>query len=236
MEEKSAVNWLPETRAAILTFLKRRRSATIPQLAVQLSLSTEAVRQQLAQMIREGWISERCPETGDGNDKVRGRPANEYCLTTAGDDLFPKRYDDLAIALLDQMTSSPGQNELTAILLGLTNSLVDRLMPATNKRSLEETLDRLKAIYVEGDPFTTVERRDNGPVLVETNCPYLAVAMERPAICSTTVSALQRLTGREVIREERFQDNDHRCVFQIFEDRPLKRVPRFQWEKPRSRP
>ena len=51
--------------------------------------------------------------------------------------------------------------------------------------------------------------------------PFLNVATERPAVCSVSVSLLSQLLGVEVVREERFQDGDGRCVFRVYEDRPI---------------
>src|SRR5690606_30807481 len=74
--------------------------------------------------------------------------------------------------------------------------------------------------YVAGDPFLEVERIEGGYRLVERNCPFLDVAMARPALCSSTVSVMSRLLGRRVVRRERFQWGHGRCVFEVYEDQP----------------
>jgi len=56
---------------------------------------------------------------------------------------------------------------------------------------------------------------------VERNCPFLDVAMARPLLCSSTVTTLTRILGREVVREERFQDGHGCCSFRIYEDSPV---------------
>ena len=88
------VDQLPDSRRAILMALKKQGTATIARLADELQLTGEAVRQQLLQLQREGWIEAkvtRNPERGR-----TGRPATSYCLTEAGDHLFPKHYDTCA--------------------------------------------------------------------------------------------------------------------------------------------
>ena len=61
--------------------------------------------------------------------------------------------------------------------------------------------------------------------------------MERPDICSTTVSTLRRLTGCEVVRERRFQDGDGRCEFHVrtATASPDRKQVRFEREPPRTR-
>ena len=101
---------------------------------------------------------------------------------------------------------------------------------------LDAKMDRLREIYRSGDPFIEVHRRGDDFVLVERNCPYLNVALERPLLCSTTISTLRRLTGCEVVRERRFQDGDGRCEFRIrIATASSKRArPRFELEPPRT--
>src|SRR4051795_8146116 len=96
------VDQLPDSRRAILLALKRQGPSTIAQLAYQLQLTGEAVRQQLLQLQREGWIESRVAR---GNERGRtGRPATRYNLTEAGDHLFPKNYDLLNVAIIDAVS------------------------------------------------------------------------------------------------------------------------------------
>src|SRR6185295_11902566 len=71
-----SVDQLPDSRRAILLALKRQGPSTIAQLAHQLQLTGEAVRQQLLQLQREGWIESRVAR-GDERGRT-GRPATRY--------------------------------------------------------------------------------------------------------------------------------------------------------------
>lgn len=222
----SAIDLVAEPRRAIVDALKKAGHATIPRLAAALAISTEAVRQQLSPMLREGWISSDCA-AGDEQIAVRGRPATEYCLTPAAEELFPKRYGELSAQFFDLVDAD-------AALTSITDVTVERLAHDVEGESLAERVERLRSIYSEGDRFTTVEKSDDGFLLVERNCPYLQFATERPLFCSSTVSALRRLTEREVVREQRFQDGDGRCVFHIYEHVARSASPRFEREPPRD--
>jgi predicted ArsR family transcriptional regulator len=228
-EEPAAIDALTEARRALLDAMKRAGLATIPELAAALGISTEAVRQQLTVLQREGWVTSDC-DPAEEDDRAPGRPAIGYCLSARGDDLFPKRYAGLALTLFDEL----GDPEAT--LAKLTDRRV-RALAEVISASSGVGAAALQAIYRAGDSYIEIEESDRGYRLIEWNCPYLQFARERPLFCSTTVSTLRRVTGHEVIREERFQDGDGRCVFHIYRDAPMtsaRRRRRFEPEPPKE--
>jgi predicted ArsR family transcriptional regulator len=237
MPDRRLINQLSATRAAILRLLKDETFGSISRVAEVLGVSHEAARKQLAELERNGWVEQDCgPEETKQRDTAPGRPPVRYCLTRAGDHFFPKQYPELMIALLDTIAAEGGDRELTAVLARFTDERVAELQPKVAPLSMKRKMDALRAIYSDGDPFTDVQRRGNDYVLIERNCPYLDVAMERPDICSTTVSTLRRLTGSEVVRERRFQDGDGRCEFHVrtaLASAERKQV-RFEREPPRT--
>ena len=120
---------LPTTRKSILETLKREGKAAIADLAGRLGMSGEAVRQQLLQLQREGWVEAIRDEA---HEKRSGRPAAHYRLTPAGDHLFPKDYDNLGIALLIGCSASgiPIENaspDTTAVQSGSWKGAVNAL-------------------------------------------------------------------------------------------------------------
>src|SRR5688500_3370023 len=200
-------------------------------------MSHEAARKQAGDLHKGGWIKSNCdPDTSERGGPVPGRPPAMYCLTAAGDHLFPKQYASLTIGLLDTIAVD-GDESLIAALTRMTDARVSWLQPHISPLPLEKKMEELRAIYSAGDPFTEVERRGDDYVLTERNCPYLNVSMERPDICSTTVSTLRRLTGCEVVRERRFQDGDGRCEFHVrtAQASPERKQVRFEPEPPRTR-
>lgn len=211
---------LPESRRAIVSALKARGSATIAQLAPELGLTGEAVRQQLLQLRHEG-----CVEAAVERETVRGRtgrPATTYRLTAEGEHLFPKHYDMLAVAILDAVSEELGTEATERVLARVSNDRVDALEPSIEGRTIEEKIDVLKGWYFEDDPFMESESAGDDFRLIERNCPFYNAAMRRPALCSISVNALSRLLGVRVAREEKFQDGDGRCVFHVYAHEPVK--------------
>jgi predicted transcriptional regulator len=80
------IDQIPDSRRAILEELKRHGAATISSLATVIQVTGEAIRQQLLQLRREGWV-----QTSDTDKSRPGRPAAMHRLTVEGDHLFAKR-------------------------------------------------------------------------------------------------------------------------------------------------
>lgn len=221
---------MPEQRRALLTVLKTRGPLSTTELAEHLGVTYEAVRQQLGQLEIDGWVTKQLERDSPGP----GRPRSLVRLTSAGDHLFPKEYEELAVALLDAAGERLGPAAVRTLLEEVTRRKVEEWESALQGQPIEKRLEALTGIYQQGDPYCHVELGDGGePRLVEMNCPFLEVARRRPALCSVTVSALRRLLGREVVRVERFQQGHGRCVFQVLPDRPVTpEAPEFDWEPP----
>ncbi len=213
------LNHLPDSRRAVITALKKHGAATIAQLAADLSLTGEAVRQQLLQLQRDGWV-EAAVDRESGRGRT-GRPATRYRLTEAGDHLFPKHYDVLAVAVIDAIGEELGEDAAVRVLARVAKDKVDAVAPLLEGRSFEERLAVFRNWYLEDDPYMEVEMLDGDIRLIERNCPFLNTAMRRPALCSVSVNALTRLLGVRVVREERFQNGDGQCVFRGYARQPI---------------
>jgi len=195
----------------ILRFVKARGAGTIGEAAKRLRITHEGVRKQMAVLEASGWVA-REPGPGTGR---RGRPMEAYRVTSAGDRLFPKAYDRLAADLIAGVAAAGGPAMIQKLLASLADMQVMAWEPLLAGLSPEARLDRLKGLYLKDDPFMSVEKRDGDLILIERNCPFLNVALEHPALCSLSVSTLERLLGHPVIREEKFQSGHGRCVFRI---------------------
>lgn len=215
----------PNTRQQILRELKLRGRASQGELADALSLTREAVRQQLAQLEEHGWVHAE-PQATVG----RGRPTHQYRLTASAEEKFPKFYDALTVTLVSALGDKYGEEGLRDVLAHVTDQQVTAWRPRLEGKSLDERMQALRGVYFDKDPFTQVSRDENGAMLIEHNCPYLTAAQHEPRLCSVTVSTMKRLLGVEVERTERFQHGDGRCVFRIHENRPVQRQFRFDWE------
>lgn len=205
---------ISQVQQQILAFIKQQGETTNAAIARHLKVSYEAVRQQLRQLEASQLVTSRKQRD---ESRRAGRPMQYYALSAAGDHLFPKAYDELAVELIDTLAAALGPEALRQVLASLTDENVRQWTPHLQNKSLMERLEALKGIYLENDPYMEVDVDNlSGELrLVERNCPFLNVASRRPALCSVTVSTLSRLLGHKVTREKRFQDGDGRCVFRV---------------------
>ncbi|HRW09403.1 MAG TPA: hypothetical protein P5121_30085, partial [Caldilineaceae bacterium] len=185
-----------------------------------LQVSYEAVRQQLRQLEASQLV---VSSKQSDDDQRLGRPTQYYGLSSAGEHLFLKAYDKLAIDLIDTLVPALGPDALRQVLTSLTDTAVHRWLVHLKNKPLRDRLEALKGLYVENDAYMQVDIDDasNTLRLVERNCPSLNVAAHRSALCSVTISTLSRVLGYRVTREERFQNEDGRCVFRVQLDQPV---------------
>jgi len=144
-----------------------------------------------------------------------GRPATTYRLSAAGDHLFPKYYDALAVAVIDAIGDEFGPEATMRVLARVSDDRVQSVAPSLRDLPLAKRVDALKNWYLADDPYMEIEHVDGDFRLVERNCPFYNTAMRRPALCSVSTNALTRLLGVRVEREEKFQNGDGRCVFRV---------------------
>jgi predicted ArsR family transcriptional regulator len=202
----------------ILRFVKSRGNCTIGETAKRLRVTHEGARKQMATLESNGWVAReagREPAAESRRTGKRGRPVETYRVTAAGDRLFPKAYDRLSSDLIAGVAAAGGPAFMRQVIAALADLQVGAWQPLLEGLSAVERLDRLKGLYLKDDPFMSVEKRDGDLILIERNCPFLNVAMEHPALCSLSVSTLERLLGHPVAREEKFQSGHGRCVFRI---------------------
>lgn len=207
---------LSEPRRRIIGFLKKNGASSVSELGDCLDISGEAVRQHLIQLEKEGWVTRFTENNGIG------RPIMQYHLTTAGEHLFYKNYDQLTIEVLDTLTNSFGEEALKNLLTAMVEQKISQWEPKLNGLSTVERLEVLKGFYKNDDSFMEVENKDHVYSLIERNCPFHNVAMQRPILCSVSVSVLTHLLGSSVKRVKRLQNGDGCCAFRILLDEPIK--------------
>ena len=209
---------LSDTCRGIMLYIKRQGGATIAELATHLGISDEGTRQHLIRLERKEWVKRRDNRDSGGRS---GRPASVYVIGDSGERFFPKHYDQLSTALIDTIRDLYGDPALKAMLARIVETKVGVWEPRLAGKSLEQRLELLTEFYAADGAFAVVTRNGHRAI-EERNCPYLNVALQRPALCSTTVNALTRLLGYQVRRSRKFQNGDGCCEFEVLTDRPVR--------------
>lgn len=222
----NSVELSSEPKTTLLQMLKNQGPASAGSLAKSLGLTREAARQQLVQLQQQGLI-----ETQIAPSAKAGRPTLLFHLTNKGEHQFPKQYDQLSVLLIDTISEQFGDEQVVHLLSAITDKQVAEWQTKLIGLTLKEKLQALKDFYLPNDPYIEVIEDEKGLWLVEYNCPFLNLAIQRPALCSITVSTLSRLLGVKVQREKRFQNGDGQCAFLIFADQAIDSEFLFQLER-----
>ena len=217
--------------SALLHALKRSGPMSKRALGAELGITDEAVRQQLADLRRGGWVTfQGAASLPDGGDRKRGPASRQYRLSAAAEHLFPKNDDVFAQELVRHVIERFGGAGVREVLERMTEERVRRWKPLLESMNVRERLKALCSLYEDKDAYMEVQWDEDAPALIERNCPFLNVARAHPAICSVSVNTLERLLGFRVIREQRFQAGDGRYVFRVQLDQPRSRRSGFTLE------
>jgi predicted ArsR family transcriptional regulator len=207
----SLTNTLGDSRGEIVHLLRAQGGVNADNLAVSLGVSKQCVRKHLDVLERDGYV-EHVSERGE-----RGRPANIYRLTRKAEQLFPKRYDVFARAVLQQVTAVWGERGLDAVFCGCANDLVVRFRPVLAGLGFGDRVARLAELLNDEGFETEVDALEDGSfVLTEWNCPTADIAREYQQMCDRELEVYGDLLGTRVQRESRIVAGASRCVYKVF--------------------
>jgi DeoR family suf operon transcriptional repressor len=201
---------IPTTRRSLLLQLKKRGDATADELAGQLDITANAVRQHLAALAADGLVAFR---TQRG---TTGRPQHRYHLTDDGDLLFPRAYGSLTTELLEYVEDSDP-------------ALLNRIFERRAQRRLEETQARLagkpfaarvaelaRVLDEDGYLAEAFDAGDGTWRIVEHNCAILTVAQRYGHACSSELDFLRAaLPDASVERVAHLLAGAHVCAYLI---------------------
>ncbi len=197
------------TRRQILELLKRRGDMTAGQLAEEIGITSMGVRQHLSGLERDDLVQTRVVR------QDRGRPAHYFGLTNEAEHLFPARYGQLAVELLEQIAEIDGPEKADSLFALRTERLEQAYKEemagqplADRVRVLGEIRDRegyMAESHPEGDEY----------VLVEHHCPIYEIARRFPRVCQLEQELFERTLDAGVRRDEHKILGDDRCRYLV---------------------
>ena len=195
--------------------LRARGAASAEDLAGALAVSKQCVRKHLDVLERDGYV-EHAPARGE-----RGRPALLFRLTAKAEELFPKRYDFLAKAVLQQVGEVWGERGLNAVFCGCAAEMIAQLRPQLEGLGFDARVRRLTELLGERGYEAEAERLADGSYrLTEWNCPQAEVARDYRQLCDQELIVYKDLLGAEVFRESRIASGARACAYRVL--RPVK--------------
>jgi predicted ArsR family transcriptional regulator len=200
---------LQQTRQQILDYIRWKGHATVKELSVHLELTPTAIRQHLAVLERDGYAVAH---------EMRGhvgRPALVYSLTPSGDALYPKRYDELAAALITTARELMGSESSLRLLKGVATRLAEQYAHRLEGRPRAQRLQETAAILAERGNLIETDWSGDDFLVHTYTCPYRSVALNNSIVCALDVDFVRQLAGADARLSTSLLRGDASCTFRI---------------------
>jgi len=216
MSEPAAAGDDPErTAERLLMLLKTRGEMTTRQLAAALEVTVPAVRQHLQS--QQALVAVREQRGG------RGRPAQLWRLSAAGQRRFPDTHAELTVRLIGNIRETLGESALERILAARHDETLEHYRAAlVGVSTLAGRLKRLARLRSEEGYMAEVRRDDAGAwLLIEHHCPICAAAQACQQFCRNELALFRDVLGDgvEVTRTEYLleapSEAGARCAYRV---------------------
>lgn len=192
----------------LLDALKRRGQATVAELAADLDLNVETVREHLQglmrrELVRRNGTARRGP----------GRPEGVFGLTDDAEALFPRREGEMLRALgaflvRKKQTAMLGEFYQDFLAEQRTRAL-RRVAHLRGRKRLEE----VARIFTELGFMPVIEGTGRNATLRMCHCPVRALVDATHVPCRAEIGLLNELLGKPTKRVSYIPDGDTACTY-----------------------
>lgn len=198
------------TRREILSLIKRRGPMTVQELSRSLEITPMGVRQHLAILERDGHVR------SNGIRRGQGRPSRVYGITVEGDKVFPRTYEQVATAFLDDVKALDGEAKVSAVFEHRRKRQLEHYRAQMAGKEFPEKVAALSALRDEEGYLAEHEQLDKDSfVLIEHNCPIRTVAEAYRQACACEMTLFADALGAEVTRTDHILAGAPRCRYVI---------------------
>jgi len=201
------------TRMEVLELLRRKGHATAEEVASDLGVTPNAVRQHLTNLERDGFVTSH-PER-----RARGRPSLLFTLTERADSVFPKRYGQLATMVLQEVQEMGGPDALDQIFERVAARHADAIDRDLEGLDFDQKLKRVVAWIGRAGTLAEQQELPEGVQVTIHNCPFRNTALKFPQVCTITPHLISRLLGTAVSQSDSIHRHDPYCSFVV--QRPI---------------
>lgn len=196
----------------LLQLLLRNKSGlTVDELAEQLRITRNAVRQHLAALGTDGLVAASATRPSGG------RPQQLYTLTDRGNEVFPRHYSWFARLAVESITREHGAAGLRKRLVEMGTAVGEQLRAQyagadTRQRKvavLAQVMDQL------GYNARATAASDKSPAVEADNCVFHELAMKNPEICQFDLAMMGALTESKVDHQECMARGGNICRFKF---------------------
>jgi len=192
----------------LLDLLRAQGPLAIGELTEQMGVTRTAVRQRLARLMAGGLIGR------DSAKARRGRPSHRYSLTDKGRRESGHNFNDLAMALWQEVRAVKDPEMRNGLLRRLAKSVAGMYAGRVQAESPAERMQQLAEVFAERNMPFSVEGTADLPVLTAWACPYPTLAEQDRGVCAMENMVFTELIGEKVKLSECRLDGSNCCRFQ----------------------
>lgn len=197
-------------RGQILVELKQATGGlTARELAERSGASLNAVRHHLKDLESESLLVRRREQRGVG------APVHLYLLGQSGEDLFPRRYQELLTETLSHLEGRSGRPAIVEAMDRHYGDLARRLQADLGDATGQERLELVAKILVEEGYMAAWHESGGAIKLTEHNCAIQAVAQKFPEICELEERFLRDVLAAGVERHSHILSGCKACEYSI---------------------
>lgn len=201
---------MQRTRRQILDCIKLKGPLSIDQLAGQLGVMPVTIRAHVSVLERDQLLQGSECRTGRA-----GRPSRVYSLTDQSQEMFPKGYDNLATAILDNVKKLHGDGLVIKVVEKIGEDLANGHPEIAREKNTDgKVKEAVRIMNLEGC-IATSEKQRNDYVITAHNCPYLHVAENISEVCGMEVAFLKKALGAPVKLTNSVVSGSVNCVFHV---------------------
>lgn len=194
----------------ILTLLLNSSAGmSIDEIAAQLDISRNAVKQHLVGLEKQQLVQEAALNS------TGGRPARSYTLTEKGINHFPKQYAWFCALLLSELAGELSPEHLENRMWRMGVKLANSLMAQFSHLSAPQKLTALVELMQSLGYHAELEQADGQFTIKALNCVYHDLAQQYPALCQFDQALIATLLERPIQQTHCMAKQDCACRFKI---------------------
>lgn len=201
---------LGASQRRLLDELKRRGSATIPELATEVGLNIETVRGHLKSLAAEGLVRR------EGSRSIGpGRPEVVYGLTAEAEPLFPRREGETLRDLASHLVNTGKAQVLREFFQRQVGERREQAPARVRGLKGRARVEEVARIFSELGFMAVVEAAAGAPLLRLCHCPIRELVCSTSIPCAAEIGLVKELLGAGLTRESYIPAGDASCSYRV---------------------
>jgi predicted ArsR family transcriptional regulator len=197
------------TRNQILNILLSQQRCTINELAEAVEINPVSVRHHIAKLEAAGLVESEEERHGVG------RPRRIYFLTNKGMEIFPSRYLNLSIRILEKLKETLPPKTVNKLIKEMATEMVTDQITSIDisNLELEERVDLVEQLLVDEGFTVEVTTKDGGIEIKGTSCPYKHIGADHPEICLVDETMISEVLATPIKKTHCVLNGDPYCCY-----------------------